>query len=117
MVEEAEETSFFTSGFALSGTTFGAGFGGALLLGNGYFLGRPRPRPDVELPDCLRSSFVAVCGLSSSDSEEFEKILLSFFTFDAGGGFFGTGRLLAVLTLLDATAAGGFEDLLCCCIA
>lgn len=84
-VDDAEEASFFTSGLGFSGVTLGAGFGGA--PGSGYFLGLPRPRPDVELPDCLRMSFTGGgTGFSSSDSDEFEKMLLSFLTLDIAGG-------------------------------
>lgn len=109
--DAADETSFLTSGFGFSGVTFGIGFGGA--PGRGYFLGLPRPRPDVELPDCRRISFTGAGGFSSSDSDEFEKMLLSFFDFaiaavggGGGAGFLGTGRALAAFDAAAADALG-----------
>lgn len=101
VVDDADETSFLTSGLGFSGVTFGAGFGGA--PGNGYFLGLPRPRPDVELPDCRRISFTGCAGFSSSDSDVLEKILLSFLDFAAAitVGFFGSGAFLAFVATVD----------------
>lgn len=119
-VDVADEASFFTSGLGFSGITFGGGRGGGT-FGNGYLRGRPRPRPEVELPDCLRSSLTGGGGgFSSSDSDEFEKILLSFFAFvtDGGGGFLFAGGVFefaALLAAVDAFEAGC--DLVFCCIA
>lgn len=119
-VDVADETSFLGSGLGFSGVTLGGGLGGAVPMG--YFLGRPRPRPEVELPDCRRSSLTGAAGggFSSSDSEEFEKILFStFLDFAvAAADFLGTGRFLAAL-LIDAAeaalgAAGAFP---CSCKA
>lgn len=97
LVEDTDD-DFLISGFGFSETTFVAGFGGAP-AGSGYFLGLPLPRPDVELPDCLLTSLTGAGGFSSSDSDEFEKILLfSFLVFViAGGGFLaGGGKFFAV---------------------
>lgn len=84
-VDEADEAAvFFGSGLVFSGATLG--FGGAL-PGSGYFLGRPRPRPDAaELPEGRRISLIGG-GLSSSDSDELEKILLDSFFDEDGAGF------------------------------
>lgn len=121
VVDEADEASFLiTSGFGFSEITFGAGRGVA--LGNGYFRGLPRPR-EVELPDCLRFSLIGLIGgdgFSSSDSDEFEKILLSFFDFDCdgGGGFLGDGRLFEFPALLAEVDDFAVDcGLLCCCMA
>lgn len=97
VVEEADDDGFLISCLGFSGAAFAAGFGGAP-AGNGYFLGLPLPRPDVELPDCLLTSFTGAGGFSSSDSDEFEKILLfSFLIFEAAGvAFLGGGRFFAV---------------------
>lgn len=99
VVDDADDASFFTSGLGFSGITFGAGFGG---LGSGYFLGRPLPLPEVELPDCRRSSFTTGAGFSSSDSDVFEKILLSFFDFDTDAGFLGVCGSLELADFADA---------------
>lgn len=119
VVDVADETSFFTSGFGFSGVTLAIGFGAT--PGSGYLRGRPLGRPAVELPDGRRSSFTGCgCGcdddgggggsdgFSSSDSEVLEKILLSFFEFriDVGAGFLDDATLLLTdLLVADDPAA------------
>lgn len=107
VVEDADEASFFTSGLGFSGMTFGAGFGGA--PGSGYFLGLPLPRPEVELPDCRLTSLTGTGGFSSSDSDEFEKILLfSFLGFvTTGAGFLGCWKLFAAFETAGAAFVAG----------